>query len=92
MGCRTITDIWVNGATKWANEQFACSVESGMDGNSEVRWECLLVCEHKGCALGSASCGLWVVSLHEFGEFLGEVGCWEVFCVLGVEPFVPCWG
>jgi hypothetical protein len=41
----------------------------------EAWWECLLVDEFKSYALGSASCGLWVVSLHEFGEFLGEVSC-----------------
>ena len=52
----------------------------------------MLFGEFKGCALGSAPCGLRVVSLHEFGEFLGEVGCWRVFCVLGVEPFVLWWG
>ena len=92
MGCRTIADIWVHGVVKWDGEQFTCGAESGMDGSSEAWWECLLVGECKGCALGSASCGLWVVSLHEFGDFLGEVGCWGVFCVLGVEPFVPCWG
>ena len=46
--------------------------------------------EFESCTLGIASCSLWVVSLHEFGDFLGEVSRWEMFCVLGVEPFVPC--
>ena len=92
MGCRTIADLWGRGAVKWAREQFACGVENGMDGSSEAWWECLLLDEFKGCALGSASCGLWVVSLHEFGEFLDTAGCWGVFCVLGIDPFVPCWG
>ena len=55
-----------------------------MDGSSEAWWECLLVGYFKSCALGSVSCGLWAVSLHEFDEFLGEVSCWGVFCVLGV--------
>ena len=92
IGCRTIAYNWVHGAVKWAGEQLACGVESGMDGSSETLWECLLVGEFKGCASGSTSCGLWMVAMHEFGEFLGEVGCWGVFYVLDVEPFVPCRG
>ena len=58
MGCRTKPDIWVHGAVKWVGKQFARGVESGMDGSSEAWWECVLVIEFKGCALGSASCGL----------------------------------
>ena len=68
MGCRTITDSWVHGAVEWAGEKFARGVESGMDGNNEARCECLLVGEFQSRALGSASCGLWVISLHDFGE------------------------
>ncbi len=63
-----------------------------MEGSSEAWWGCLFVGEFKRCTVGIASCGLWVVSLHKFGESLGEVGCWGVFCVLGVKLFVPCWG
>jgi hypothetical protein len=92
MACRTLDDIRVHVATKWAGEKLACGVESGMGGSSEAWWECVLVVEFQSYALGSASCDLWMVSLHEFGEFLGEVGCWRVFCVLGVEPFVSSWG
>jgi len=52
----------------------------------------MLVVEFQSRALESAYCGLWVVFVYEFGEFLGEVGCWRVFCVLDVKPFVPCRG
>ncbi len=50
-----------------------------------------MVVECLRCALGVASCGLLVISLHELGKLVGEVGCWGVFYVLGVELFVPCW-
>jgi hypothetical protein len=79
LGCRTVADIWVHGDVKWAGEQFAYGVESGMDGSSEAWWDCMLVVQFQSYDLGSASCGLWVVTLHEFGEFLGEVSCWRVF-------------
>ena len=52
----------------------------------------VIVVACKCWAMGNASCGLWVIFLHEFGKFLGEVGCWRVFCVLCEEPFVSCWG
>jgi hypothetical protein len=68
----------------------AFGLESEMDGSSETWCKCLWLVEFMSCALGSASCDLWVVSLHEFGEFLSEVSCWILFCVLGVESFVPC--
>jgi len=90
MGYHTIANIWVHGAIEWPGEEFACGVESGTNGSSEAWWACLLLSEFKSCALGSDSCGLWVVYLHVFGELLGEVNCWGMFCVFGVEPFVSC--
>ena len=91
MGCRTIAAIRDHGSIGGlANNSLASGVKSGMDGSSEAWWECLLVGEFHRPALGSVSCGLRLVSLHEFGEFLGEVNCWGVYCVLGVEPFVSC--
>jgi hypothetical protein len=38
--------------------------------------------------LWSKSCGVSIVSLHEFCELLCESGCRGVFCVLSVEQFV----
>ena len=68
MGCRTIADIGVHGAVEWAGEKFACGVESGMNGSNEAWCDCLLIGKFKSCALRSTSCGLWVVSVHEFRE------------------------
>jgi hypothetical protein len=59
-----------------------------MDGSGEALCECILVCDFKDFTLKIASCGLWVVLLHEFGEILGEVSRWGMCrVVLRVEPF-----
>ena len=59
-----------------------------MDGGNEAVWESSLVNYFEGCALGSMSCGVWMVSLHKLCELLCEVGFRGVFRVMSVEPFV----
>ena len=40
----------------------------------------MLVGYFRGCALWFTYRGVEVVALHEFGEFLGDVGGWRVCC------------
>ncbi len=42
-------------------------------------------------ALWVTPVGSRVVSLHDFGEVLCEVGCWVLGVVLVVEPLVSFW-
>ncbi len=63
-----------------------------MDGPNEAVCEGFLVLYFEGCALGGKACGVWMVSLHKFNEFLCEIGCGGVLCRLGEEPLLSFGG
>jgi hypothetical protein len=56
LGCNIIVYVWVHEAIERAGEEFARSVERGVDGGGEAVWESSLIGLFEECASRDESC------------------------------------